>query len=184
MSVELARGWVLGEQVDNWKAGDKVLFHGNMFSQHGGLAEFCLQDNRTLTLLPNFPIAMAASTPCAGWTAWRALFDKLKIKNRNSIFIAGGSGGVCSFAIQIAKHFGLETIITTCSGRNIDYVRSLGATHIIDYQAQDVVKEIMAITQFANRVGRWSSYEYHPLAYSFCSASNMCCGTLNGDPSG
>ena len=136
----------IGDQVDNWKAGDKVLFHGNMFSQHGGLAEFCLQDHRTLTRLPNVPIAMAASTPCAGWTAWRALFDELKIKNRNSIFIAGGSGGVGSFAIQIAKHFGLETIITTCSGRNIDYVRSLGATHIIDYQAQDVVKEIMAIT--------------------------------------
>lgn len=137
----------IGEQVDNWRACDKVLFHGNMFSQHGGLAEFCLQDSRTLTRLPNVPIAMAASTPCAGWTAWRALFDKLKIKDHSSIFITGGSGGVGGFAIQIAKYFGLETIITTCSDRNINYVKSLGATHAIDYQTQDVVKEIMSITQ-------------------------------------
>ncbi|MFM2577376.1 zinc-binding dehydrogenase [Vibrio fortis] len=143
---------VVGEIIEvptketSWQVGDKVLFHGNMFDRHGGLAEYCLQDSRALTAMPNIPDEFAASTPCAGWTAWRALVDKLRIQERDSLLIAGGSGGVGSFAIQIAKHYGVETIITTCSAKNIDYVKQLGATHVIDYQTQDVLEEVKKIT--------------------------------------
>lgn len=143
---------VVGEIVDvtddetSWQIGDQVLFHGNMFSQYGGLAEYCLQDRRTLTRLPKVAVDFAASTPCAGWTAWRALVDKLRIQHRETLLITGGSGGVGSYAIQIAKHFGIKTIIVTCSQANTEYVKQLGATHVIDYQTQDVVKEVMAIT--------------------------------------
>ncbi|MGR5177471.1 zinc-binding dehydrogenase [Vibrio mediterranei] len=136
----------IGDQVTNWKVGDNVLFHGNMFSQYGGLAEYCLQDSRTLTTLPDVPVEVAAATPCAGWTAWRALVDKLKVQQRQSVFINGGAGGVGGYAIQIAKYFGLNTIITTCSEKNSDYVKQLGATHAINYQNKDVVDEIMKIT--------------------------------------
>ncbi|SEG37925.1 zinc-binding dehydrogenase [Vibrio hangzhouensis] len=135
-----------GDQVKDWKVGDNVLFHGNMFSQYGGLAEYCLQDSRTLTTLPDVPVEVAAATPCAGWTAWRALVDKLKVQQRQSVFISGGAGGVGGFAIQIAKYFGLNTIITTCSEKNSDYVKQLGATHAINYQNENVVDEIMKIT--------------------------------------
>ena len=136
------------EKNTSWKIGDKVLFHGNMFDKHGGLAEYCLQDFRTLTALPNnVPIEVAASTPCAGWTAWRSLVDKLQIQKHNSIFIAGGSGGVGSFAIQIAKYFGVETIITSCSQRNIGYAKRLGATHVIDYENQNIINQLRIITK-------------------------------------
>ncbi|GEA51864.1 oxidoreductase [Vibrio inusitatus NBRC 102082] len=143
---------VVGEIIEvpakerSWNVGDQVLFHGNMFSKYGGLAEYCLQDPQTLTLLPNVAIDFAASTPCAGWTAWRALIDKLRIQDKHSILITGGSGGVGSFAIQLAKHFGVKIIIVTCSQGNSNYVKQLGATHVIDYHTQDVVKEVMAIT--------------------------------------
>ncbi|MGR5287718.1 zinc-binding dehydrogenase [Vibrio maritimus] len=143
---------VVGEIVDissqntPWQVGDKVLFHGNMFDPNGGLAEYCLQDHRTLTRLPKVSDDFAASTPCAGWTAWRALVDKLRVQTKRSLLIAGGAGGVGGFAIQLARYFGVKTIIATCSEKNADYVRQLGATHIIDYQNQDVVAEVMAIT--------------------------------------
>ena len=67
--------------------------------------------------------------------------------NKESLLITGGSGGVGSFAIQIAKALGVKTIITTCSQANHEAVRQLGATHTIDYRSSDVVAEVMKITQ-------------------------------------
>ncbi|ORT52849.1 dehydrogenase [Vibrio sp. qd031] len=136
----------VGDKVESWVVGDKVLYHGNMRRTRGGCAEFAVHDARTLTVHPKVSHELAAATPCAGWTAWRALVDKLDIETRDSIYIVGGSGGVGGFAIQIAKYFGVDKIITSCSEKNHDYVRDLGATHVIDYQKQDIVKEIMAIT--------------------------------------
>ncbi|USD67306.1 zinc-binding dehydrogenase [Vibrio sp. SCSIO 43136] len=136
----------LGSAVEGWSIGDKVLYHGNMTRTQGGFAEFAVQDARTLVAHPNVSPEVAAATPCAAWTAYRALVDKLAIEQRNSIFIAGGSGGVGSFAIQMAKHFGVETIITSCSERNHEFVKQLGATHILNYQSQDIEQEVMQIT--------------------------------------
>ncbi|GEM79080.1 zinc-binding dehydrogenase [Vibrio superstes] len=136
----------VSDEESSWRVGDKVLFHGNMFRKNGGLAEYCLQNHQTLTLLPDVSTEFAASTPCAGWTAWRALVDKLCIQGKESILITGGSGGVGSFAIQLAKYFGVDTIIVSCSKGNSQYVKQLGATHVIDYHTQDVVKEVMTIT--------------------------------------
>lgn len=136
----------VGSAVKDWSIGDKVLYHGNMTRKNGGFAEFAIQDARTLVAHPKVAQEVAASTPCAAWTAYRALVDKLDVENKTSLFIAGGSGGVGSFAIQIAKYFGVETIITSCSERNHDFVKQLGATHILNYQSQDVEQEIMQIT--------------------------------------
>jgi NADPH:quinone reductase-like Zn-dependent oxidoreductase len=137
----------VGEKVTQWSQGDKVLYHGNMRRLRGGCAEYAIHDARTLTSHPNVSHELAAATPCAGWTAWRALVDKLDIERRDTIYIVGGSGGVGGFAIQIAKYFGVDKIITSCSEKNHDYVKDLGATHVIDYQHSDIVKEIMQITE-------------------------------------
>ncbi|MCP4152139.1 MAG: zinc-binding dehydrogenase [bacterium] len=135
-----------GAEVGDWKVGERVLYHGDMFRPNGGFSEYAVQRAATLIPHPDVPAVEAAATPCAGWTAWRALVDKLKLTKAHSIFIAGGAGGVGSFALQIAGNIGLSKIITTCSNKNREYVLELGATHAIDYRNKDAVKEILALT--------------------------------------
>jgi len=136
----------LGDSVTGWQVGDKVLYHGNMRRAHGGFAEFAIQDSRTLVTHPQTSAEVAAASPCAAWTAYRALFDKLSADKRSSVFIAGGAGGVGSFAIQLAKLAGINTIITTASEANHDFLKSLGATHTIDYRQGKVAEQVMQIT--------------------------------------
>lgn len=157
MASAMHAGWVpgldvsgeivaLGSDVTGWQVGARVLYHGDMFRPHGGFAQFALQDARALVRHPDVPAALAAASPCAGWTAWRALVDKLRIAGAESVFIAGGAGGVGSFAIQLARHLGVRRIITTASSANHDYVRQLGATDAIDYRVDDVAARIMELT--------------------------------------
>ena len=136
----------VGSKVKKWKVNDQVLCHGDMFRPHGGFGEFSVQDANSLIAHPNLESDVAAALPCAGWTAWRALNDKLQAYDHKSILIAGGAGGVGGFAIQIASHFNMEKVITTCSPTNFDYVMSLGATHAIDYKTDDVVARVLEIT--------------------------------------
>lgn len=136
----------IGKEVKGWKIDDRILCHGNMFLPHGGFAEYSVQDHQAILPHPALSSEIAASTPCAGWTAWRALNEKLQIGGRESILITGGSGGVGGFAIQIAKYFDLQTIIATCSNRNLDYVQELGATHAIDYTTENIIERVLEIT--------------------------------------
>ena len=135
------------KKVEKWNIGDRVLCHGDMFRPNGGFAEFTIQDSAILIPHPDLQPEVAAATPCAGWTAWRALNDKLRAYKHNSILITGGSGGVGGFATQIASYLNLEKIIVTCSAANHQYVRELGATHVIDYKAEDVVGRVLDITE-------------------------------------
>ena len=136
----------LGSAVGGWSVGDRVLCHGNMRRPYGGFAEFSVQDSTTIIPHPHVTAAIGAGTPCSGWTAWRAIHDKLRAGPHDSILITGGSGGVGGFAIQIARYLGLQTIIATCSAKNSAYVRQLGATHVLDYRSEDVFKRVMEIT--------------------------------------
>jgi NADPH2:quinone reductase len=136
----------LGSGVSGWQVGDRILCHGNMSRPHGGFAEYTVQEAAILIPHPDLPAALAAATPCAGWTAWRAIHDKLRASEKDSILITGGSGGVGGFAIQIAKDLGLKTIIATCSAKNREYVLNLGATHVIDYQSEAIVARVLEIT--------------------------------------
>jgi alcohol dehydrogenase len=78
----------------------------------------------------------AASIPLVGLTAWQALIEKGQLKNGQKVLIHAGSGGVGTFAIQLAKHVG-ATVATTTSARNIELVKRLGADIVIDYKKDD-----------------------------------------------
>jgi NADPH:quinone reductase-like Zn-dependent oxidoreductase len=136
----------VGRGVEGWTVGDAVLYHGDMLRPHGGFAEYAIHDFRTLVPHPALDPIAAAATPCAGWTAWRALTDKLPPRPGGSILIAGGAGGVGGFAIQVARHVGLARIIVTASAVNHEYVRELGATDVIDYRTEDVVRRVLDMT--------------------------------------
>ncbi|NHI00226.1 zinc-binding dehydrogenase [Oceanimonas sp. MB9] len=135
----------VGSKVTGWKVGDRVLYHGNMRRHHGGFAEYALQDARTLVTHPAVDPVQAAATPCAGWTAYRALVDKLNIAERKNLFVAGGAGGVGGFAIQLARYFGIDTIVATASAANHDYLRSLGATHPLDYRQSNLLERVLQV---------------------------------------
>jgi NADPH2:quinone reductase len=136
----------VGAAVEGWRPGDRVLTHGDRLRPHGGLAEYTVQDARTLIPMPAVAATIAAATPCAGWTAWRSLHDRLRIRPEDALLIAGGSGGVGSFAIQIARLAGVRTIIATTSEANAAFVRECGATHVVDYRREDVVARVLEIT--------------------------------------
>jgi NADPH:quinone reductase-like Zn-dependent oxidoreductase len=89
----------------------------------------------------NISMEEAASIPLVGLTAWQALIEVAKVKSGQKIFIQAGSGGVGTFAIQLAKHLGAK-VATTTSTKNIELVKSLGADVVIDYKTQDFEKAL------------------------------------------
>ena len=126
------------------KKGDKVYFRPRN-GRTGSLAQFIAVDENELALMPtNLTFAEAASIPLVGLTSWQALFDIAGMKSGNRVFIQAGAGGIGTFAIQLAKHFGAH-VITTTSSRNIDFVRSLGADEVVDSTKQnfaDILKNV------------------------------------------
>jgi len=126
----------VGKNVTQFKPGDDV-FGG----RGGAFAEYvCARANRAVALKPaNLTFEQAASVNIAGITALQALRDKGNVQPGQKILINGASGGVGTFAVQIAKSFGAE-VTGVCSTRNVDLVRSLGADHVIDYTKEDFAK--------------------------------------------
>jgi NADPH:quinone reductase-like Zn-dependent oxidoreductase len=128
------------------KLGDRVLFHQDITTAHGTFAEASLVDVVSACVIPpQLSFEEAAALPCAGWTAYVALFDKLGIQPKRSILINGAAGGVGSFAVQLAKHSGCF-VFATCSPHNVHYVRALGADVVIDYRSDDVVERVLRET--------------------------------------
>jgi NADPH:quinone reductase-like Zn-dependent oxidoreductase len=119
-----------------FKPGDEV-FGGKT----GAFAEYvCARADRAIALKPaNITFEQAASVPIAAITALQALRDKGKVQAGQKVLINGASGGVGTFAVQIAKSFGAD-VTGVCSTRNLDLVRSLGADHVIDYTKEDFTK--------------------------------------------
>jgi len=145
----------VGRNVTQFKPGDEV-FGG----KNGALAEYvCVLPDRAVTLKPaNMTFEQAASVPVAAITALQGLRDKGKIKPGQKVLVNGASGGVGTFAVQIAKSYGTE-VTAVCSTRNLEMVRSIGADHVIDYTKEDFTKTDQRYDLILDIVGNHSFSE-------------------------
>jgi NADPH:quinone reductase-like Zn-dependent oxidoreductase len=145
----------VGKNVTQFKAGDEV-FGG----KNGALSEYVsVLADRSVVLKPaNMTFEQAASVPVAAITALQGLRDKGKIRAGQKVLINGASGGVGTFAVQIAKSFGTE-VTGVCSTRNVDLVRSIGADHVIDYTKEDFTKTDQRYDLIYDLVGNHSFSE-------------------------
>jgi NADPH:quinone reductase-like Zn-dependent oxidoreductase len=139
----------VGKNVTQFKPGDEVLG-----GKSGAFAEYvCARADRAIVLKPaNITFEQAASVPIAAITALQGLRDKGKIQPGQKVLINGASGGVGTFAVQIAKSFGAD-VTGVCSTRNLDMVRSLGADHVIDYTKEDFTKNGQRYDLILDNVG-------------------------------
>lgn len=125
-----------GPRVRQFKPGDEVYARPDDF-RIGTFAELIPVKEASLALKPRgLTMEEAASIPLVGLTAWQALIEKARLNKGQKVFIQAGSGGVGTFAIQLAKHLG-ATVATTTSAANAGLVTSLGADVVIDYRTQD-----------------------------------------------
>jgi NADPH:quinone reductase-like Zn-dependent oxidoreductase len=145
----------VGKNVTNFKPGDEV-FGG----KNGAIAEYvCVLADRAVVLKPaNMTFEQAASVPVAAITALQGLRDKGKIQSGQKVLINGASGGVGTFAVQIAKSFGTE-VTGVCSTRNVDLVKSIGADRVIDYTKEDFTKTDQRYDLIFDLVGNHSFAE-------------------------
>jgi len=126
----------IGSRVNKFKVGDEIYARP---SDHriGTFAEFISIHENDVAIKPkNISMEEASSIPLVALTAWQALVEKGNLKKGQKVFIQAGSGGVGTFAIQLAKHLG-ATVATTASSANIDLVKSLGADIVVDYKNED-----------------------------------------------
>lgn len=125
----------VGRNVRNFKVGDAVFSRPNQ-DDAAAIAEYARVKESELAIKPaNISHSSAAAVPLAGLTAWQALVTKGHLEKEDKVLIHAGSGGVGTFAIQIARHFGAH-VATTVSARNIELVKKLGADEVIDYKSQ------------------------------------------------
>jgi len=145
----------VGKNVTKFKPGDEV-FGGRT----GAFADYvCVRESRAVALKPaSISFEQAASVPIAAITALQALRDKGQIQAGQRVLINGASGGVGTFAVQIAKSYGAE-VTGVCSTRNLDLVRSLGADHVIDYTKDDFTKTDQPYDVIIDNVGNRSLSE-------------------------
>lgn len=126
----------VGKNVTKFKIGDNVFTRPDI-TRNGTYAEYVAVDENLVAKKPeNLSFEEAASIPLVGLTSWQCLVDVADIKQGDKVLIHAGSGGVGSFAIQLAKSFG-AWVVTTCSTRNVEFVKSLGADKVIDYRNED-----------------------------------------------
>ncbi|WDF46654.1 NADP-dependent oxidoreductase [Chryseobacterium sp. KACC 21268] len=126
----------IGSKVKNIKIGDEVFSRVPDF-QIGAFSEYIAIDEDFVAPKPkNISMEEAASIPLVGLTVWQAFIEKANLKKGQKVFIQAGSGGVGTFAIQLAKHLG-AFVATTTSEKNIEFVKQLGADLVIDYKTQD-----------------------------------------------
>src|SRR5712664_3464535 len=145
----------VGRNVKRFKPGDEV-FGGRT----GAFGEYVtVREDRAVVLKPaNLTFEQAASVPVAAITALQGLRDKGKVQPGQKVLINGASGGVGTFAVQIAKSFGAE-VTGVCSTRNVDMVRSLGADHVIDYTKEDFTNSAQRYDLILDNVGNHSMLE-------------------------
>ncbi|HEX7616393.1 MAG TPA: NAD(P)-dependent alcohol dehydrogenase [Thermoanaerobaculia bacterium] len=144
----------VGRNVTQFKPGDEVFG-----SAHGALAEYACAFERRLVMKPdNLTFEQAASVPIAATTALQALRDKGRLQPGQSVLINGASGGVGTFAVQIAKALGAH-VTGVCSTRNVQMVRSIGADQVVDYTKEDFTGSGQRYDLIVDNVGNHSLLE-------------------------
>jgi len=129
----------IGNNIQKFKQGDEII--GSLSDcGFGGFAEYAVAPEKALVLKPaNISFEEAAAIPLAAITALQAMRNKSNIQKGQHVLIVGSSGGVGTFAVQLAKYFGAE-VTAVCSTKNLEQTRALGADFIIDYTQEDFTK--------------------------------------------
>jgi NADPH:quinone reductase-like Zn-dependent oxidoreductase len=144
----------VGRNVTQFKPGDEVFGWAN-----GALAEYVCASERGLAMKPDrVSLEQAASVPIAAITALQALRDKGRLQPGQSVLINGASGGVGTFAVQIAKALGAH-VTGVCSTRNVQMVRSIGADQVVDYTKEDFTGSGQRYDLIVDNVGNHSLFE-------------------------
>ncbi len=130
-----------GSKVKKFKINDEV-YGKTDYKSSGSFSEFISINEKSIAKKPkNLTMEESASIPLVGLTSWQVLVERARIKKGQKVFIQAGSGGVGSFAIQLAKYLG-ATVATTVGTENIEWVKKLGADIVIDYK-KDKFEEIL-----------------------------------------
>jgi NADPH:quinone reductase-like Zn-dependent oxidoreductase len=149
----------IGRNVTQFQVGDEV-FGAISINELGGFAEYVCAPEELLALKPAMiTFEQAAAVPIAAFTALQGLRNKGQIQPGQKVLINGASGGVGTFAVQIAKSFGTE-VTGVCSTRNLEMVRSIGADHVIDYTQADFTKNGQRYDLIFDAVGNRSVSDY------------------------
>ena len=150
----------VGRNVSQFRPGDEVF--GDMSANgFGGFAEYKCANESELALKPsNITFEEAAAVPLAGLTALHAVRDVGRIQAGQKVLINGASGGVGTFAVQLAKHFGAE-VTAVCSTKKLDQARALGADHVIDYTHEDFTRSGRYYDLIIGLNGFRSIFDYH-----------------------
>ena len=149
----------VGSNVKQFQPGDEV--YGDLSNcGRGGFAEYVCAPENALALKPvNISFEEAAAVPEAALVALQALRDSGKIRAGQKVLVYGASGGIGTFAVQIAKYFGAE-VTGVCSTKNIDLVRSLGADHVVDYTKEDFTQNGSSYDLIVATAGYRSIFDY------------------------
>jgi NADPH:quinone reductase-like Zn-dependent oxidoreductase len=132
----------VGSRVTRFSPGDEI-FASIFDTGTGSLAEFAVVPESAAAIKPaNLDFVQAASLPMVSLTSWQALTERVRLRPGQKVFIPAGSGGIGSFAIQLAKQLG-ATVGTTTSTGNIGWVRSLGADEVVDYKKEQFEKVLV-----------------------------------------
>ena len=143
----------VGPRVRRFKRGDEVYARPRK-DRIGTFAEFIAMNEDDVAIKPKtLTMEEAASIPLVGLTAWQALIERAHLKKGQRVLIHAGSGGVGTFAIQLAKHVG-ATVATTTSTANVDLVRRLGADVVVDYKKDDFEKVLRDYDVVVNSLGK------------------------------
>lgn len=138
----------VGKEVKNLAVGDEVYYClGGIGGPEGNYAEYAVVDHRFVARKPkSLSFAEAAAAPLILITAWEALHDRARLQPEQTVLIHGGAGGVGHVAVQLARHAGARVCTTISSDEKAEFVRSLGAEHIINYHDTDFVEAVLEWT--------------------------------------
>ncbi len=144
----------IGDEVTDFTIGDKVYGHANAVAGNSGaFAESAVTKTSQIAKMPNnIDFAQAAALPLVGVSALQALITHINLQSGQKIFIHGGSGGIGTIAIQVAKHIGAH-VAATASGSGLELVKKLGTDEVIDYKTQDFTELLKDYDAVFNTVG-------------------------------